>query len=190
MTEWGRFAVCLGLVLTTCAQPVGPGVPSGAPASEDSSQRFVSLVGPKVQHAPPFLGVAGTNYYCLRSLLDRKTGQVAHQLYVSDSYSGAERNWNAARDGSGNSLKFVPIDRHEITCEAGCSYFEEFAANIPEDELRASSKGLSVTFTAGPGVEKTITVSGGQIAIQLAAFEAKRAGKGSATAIAEPKARP
>ncbi len=30
----------------------------------------------------------GTNFYCLRSFVDRKTGETADQLYVSDSYDG------------------------------------------------------------------------------------------------------
>ncbi|HEY1431560.1 MAG TPA: hypothetical protein VGF39_08035, partial [Stellaceae bacterium] len=55
-----------------------------------------------------------------------------------------------------------------------CSYAEEFAADIPESELRANPQGLKVVFTAGSGAEKTIAVSGGQISAQLASIDSKQ----------------
>ena len=177
----------LGAALTACASLASPGKPGAtAPTRDESSPRFVGLVGPKAQHAPPFLGVPGTNFYCLRSLLDNQTGEVEHQLYVSDSYFGAERDWNAARDSAGKALRFVPISREEITCDGRCSYVEEFAATLPESELRASPNGLTVTFLARSGNEKLIVVSGEQIAAQLAARAAKPPAAPAASALAEP----
>ena len=141
---------------------------------EDQLPRLIGVIGSKTQHAPPFLGVAGTNYYCLRSFVDRQTGETLHQLYVSDSYSGNERRWEAARDGAGHPLRFVEIGRNEITCTGGCSYLEEFAAAIPESELRENPRGLAVVFTSASGAEKRIMISGAQISAQLAAVEARR----------------
>jgi hypothetical protein len=166
------------LALAACAQvpppetPAQPTAAAVAPARGDIPSRFVGLIGTKAQHAPPFLGVPETNFYCLRSFLDRQTGETRHQLYVSDSYSGPERRWDAARDGGGRPLRFLEITRHQITCDGGCSYTEEFAADIPESELRANSNGLKVAFSAQSGAEKTITVSGSQISAQLAAMDA------------------
>src|SRR5215471_11548734 len=164
----GVFAAFLGLALVACAQPratdvpVQPGAPAvaAAPMREDTNSRFIGLIGTKAQHAPPFLGVPDTNFYCLRSFIDRQTGEALHQLYVSDSYSGAERHWNAARDGAGQRLRVVEISQEEITCSGDCSYAEEFAAILPESALRASPQGLGVTFTARSGAEKTIFVPG------------------------------
>src|SRR6516164_3556508 len=139
-------AVLVGAALTACASPDPAHPPAagdhgtgdaGARASDDPSTRFIGVIGARAQHAPPFLGVPETNFYCLRSFLDRKTGATQHQLYVSDSYFGAERHWNAARDAVGHPLRFIEIGRNEITCEEGCSYLEEFAATLPESELRA-----------------------------------------------------
>jgi hypothetical protein len=141
---------------------------------EHFSGRFIALIGPKAQHAAPYLGTPGTNFYCLRSFIDRKTGQTADQLYVSDSYEGSERNWDAARNTAGRTLAFIPISHDEITCSGGCSYAEEFAANIPESELRANPMGLAVTFIDHAGDEKTITLSASQIAAQLAAVDAQQ----------------
>jgi hypothetical protein len=179
MAHLRRAAVSLLLpALTACAgsaPPAQPGAgdsPQVVAARENPSPRFIGLISAKAQHAPPFLGVPQTNFYCLRSFLDRQTGETRHQLYVSDSYFGVERRWNAARDGAGRSLRFIEISREEISCDNGCSYTEEFAAELPESALRAATGGLAVTFTARSGAEKTISVPGKLITAQLAAVDA------------------
>ena len=174
----GRFlAIVLGMALTSCAQLALRQRESGVlvtEAREDSSHRFISFIGPKAQHAPPFLDIPETNFYCLRSFVDRRTGETAHQLYVTDSYFGAERGWSAARDSTGATLPFVAIGHDEISCDAGCSYVEEFAANLPESVLRTSPDGLAVTFSARSGDKKIIVVAGDRITAQLAAIDATR----------------
>jgi len=191
MTCHGRgfLAVSLGVALTSCAQ-LAPRQPAAGAlvveAREDPSQRFIGLIGAKAQHSPRFLDIPETNFYCLRSFVDRRTGETAHQLYVTDSYFGAERGWNAARDSAGAPLAFVPIGRDEISCNPGCSYAEEFAANLPESALRESPDGLAVTFLSASGVEKTIFVSSERITAQLAAIDARRHPAPSAAARAQP----
>lgn len=170
------LALCLSAGLTACTQ-LAPGSGTARPvvlAREDLSPGFVGVIGPKAQHAPPFLGTPGTNFYCLRSFLDRRTGAATHQLYVSDSYFGTERGWNAARDSAGTPLPFVPVSRDEIVCEDRCSYVEEFAATLPDGKMRANPNGVAVTFAARSGDEKTVRISGEQIAAQLAAVDARR----------------
>ena len=185
----GLLAVFLGMALISCAQLTPRQSDSGVlvtEAREDSSHRFILFMGPRAQHAPPFLDIPETNFYCLRSFVDRRTDKTAHQLYVTDSYFGAERGWNAARDSAGAPLPFVAIGHDEITCDAGCSYVEEFAANLPESLLRSSLKGLAVTFSARSGGVKTIVVPGDRITAQLAAVDARRtlAAAGSAQPVA------
>ena len=173
----GFLVISLGVALASCAAVAPPQSPTGTPgveAHEDSPHRFITFVGAKAQHAPPFLGIPETNFYCLRSFVDRRTGETAHQVYVSDSYFGSERGWNAARDSAGSPLQFVQISHDEISCDLGCSYVEEFAAILPESKLRASPGGLSVTFLSPSGAEKTIVISGDTIAAQLAAIAARR----------------
>lgn len=196
----GIVPAVFAIALNACAQFTSPGsatAPAGASpeargnnvvveAREHVSGRFISLIGPKAQHAPPYLDTAGTNFYCLRSLIDRTTGETVDQLYVSDSYDGAERNWNGAHDGYGQSLRLVPISRHEIGCDGTCSYVEEFAADIPESKLQKNPKGLAVTFTDHAGDQKTITLSADQISAQLAALDARRVAKSSPGASALP----
>jgi hypothetical protein len=182
-----RFlALILLVALAGCGGLADPPVITAAPATEvtrivEQGGKFVAFVGPRRQHAEPFLGVPATNFYALRSWVDTRTGETVHQHYVEDSYSGAERKWNAARDGQGQELRFIEISRNEITCDNGCSYAEEFAATLPEALLQASPSGLTVNFTAGTGVQKTIAVPGELIQKQLAAVAAARAGRPAAS---------
>jgi hypothetical protein len=188
-------AALLALALAGCAglsslpPPVAPSA-SEVGRSVGQDGRFIAFVGPRRQHAEPFLGVPGTNFYALRSWLDTKTGKQAHQLYVEDSYSGAERNWEAARDKDGKKLRFVSISKNEITCDKGCSYAEEFAADLPEALLRASSQGLVVGFTAHSGAEQTIIEPGDLVAKQLAAIDEARATLPVAAAAPPPPSPP
>ena len=194
MSVMSRARVLLGMigaiVLAGCGDLAGIS-PAAQPAnavtrSQEQGGRFVTLAGPRLQHAEPFLGVADTNFYLLRSMIDTRTGEIAHQLYVEDSYFGAERGWNAARDASGQPLRFIPIGKNEISCETGCSYAEEFAAALPEALLRASPQGLTVVFTARSGAEKTIAVPGELVGRQLAAVGEARTALPAAAAAASP----
>ena len=146
----------------------------GVTAREDLSHRYVAIIGPKLRRAPPFLGVDSTNYEVLRSWLDRTTGKAHHQLYVSDSYAGERRGWDAAHDDTGAALPFVAISHDQITCDPGCSWQEDFAANIADAQLREATNGLAVIFTARSGAETRIELSQTQIAAQLAAIDAER----------------
>ena len=188
----GSFlAIFLEMALTACAQLTPRQTDSGVlltEAREDSSHRFILFIGPRAQHAPPFLDIPDTNFYCLRSFVDRRTGETAHQLYVTDSYFGAERGWNAARDSAGAALPFVAIGHDEISCDAGCAYVEEFAANLPESLMRASPDRLAVTFSSRSGDKKTIVVPGERITAQLAAIDATRTPAPPAARSAQPVA--
>jgi len=191
----GLFAVpALLAVLSACtglpATPAASGQLATAVArSVEQGGRFIALVGPRRQHAEPFLGVAGTNFFALRSMIDTRNGETAHQLFAADSYFGAERNWEAARDGQGRTLRFIAISKNEITCENGCSYAEEFAAALPEPLLRAGPQGFAVSFTAHSGATKTIAVPGDLVANQLTAIADARAGLPQA-AVAPPASTP
>ena len=176
------------LALTGCGLASGP-PPRIQPAdvvtiSAEQGGRFLAFVGPRHEQAPPFLGVPNTNFYALRSWLDTRTGAHVTQLYVEDSYFGAKRDWDAARDAAGQKLKFIPISQNEITCDNGCSYAEEFAAELPDALLRASGKGLTIIFTAKSGAEKTIAVPGAFVEKQRLALAAARANLPTAAAAA------
>jgi hypothetical protein len=186
-------AASLLAALGGCADLSGlpaPGIPTatGITRSTELDGRFITFVGPKRPHGEPFLGVPGTNFTALRSSIDTRTGEAVHQLYVEDSYFGAERSWEAARDPSGQALRFIPISKHEISCDNGCSYAEEFAASLPEALLRANPQGFSISFTAHSGARETIFVPGDLILKQLAAIDEARSGLATASAAPPPAA--
>jgi len=186
---------CLLAALAGCAGFAGgppPSIQSATAVSRslDQSGRFITFVGPRRPHGEPFLGVPGTNFDALRSSIDTRNGEAVHQLYVEDSYFGAERNWEAATDPTGQALRFIPISKNKISCDNGCSYAEEFAASLPEALLRASVQaGLPVSFTARSGARQTIIVPGDLIRQQLAAVDEARASLPTASA-APPPANP
>jgi hypothetical protein len=156
-----------------------------APEIEISKQqggRFIAFVGPRLQHTEPFLGVSDTNYFALRSWLDNKNGEVAHQLYVEDSYYGGPYLWNAVEGADGKPLKFIPISRNQITCDLGCSYADEFGAELPEDYLRAHKDGLAVTFLASGGKTLAINVAANIVTAELNAVDSVRATAAKAAA--------
>lgn len=182
--------VLLLLALAGCGNLTAAPAPNPQAANEvtqmvEQNGKFIQLVGPRLQHDPPFLGVPGTNYDLLRSWVDRRSGETVHQLYVEDSYFGGKREWNAAHTASGAKLRFVPISLNEISCDNNCSYAEEFGADLPEALLRASPQGLTVGFAAKSGAKLTIAVPPELIQKQLAATDAARAPL-SKTAAAPP----
>lgn len=150
--------------------------------------RFVAFVGPRQQHTEPFLGVSDTNYFVLRSWLDNKNGEVAHQLYVEDSYYGGPYLWNAVKGLDGRPLKFIPISRNQITCDLGCSYADEFAAEVPEDYLRAHKDGLAVMFVASDGKTLAVNVPPNLVNAELNAVDAVRATVAKAAQATPPAA--
>jgi hypothetical protein len=181
MTKNFIAAAIIGAALGGCSLMPNEKLPTqpGADEVEMSKQqggKFLAFVGPKLQHTEAFLGVEDTNYFCLRSWLDTRSGEVAHQVYVEDSYYGSPYRWDGAHDADNKKLRFIAISRNEISCDQGCSYADEFAAALPEDLLRAHrDNGLTVTFTAQTGKTLAVTVPGRLIAEELIAVDATRA---------------
>ena len=188
--------VLLAFVLAACStlQPNEKLPPQpeaqGVELTKEQGGRFIAFVGPKLQHTEPFLGVSDTNYFCLRSWLDNKTGETAHQLYVADSYYGSPYKWEGVHDTQNAKLRFIAISRNEISCEQGCSYADEFAAGLPEDYLRAHRDGLTVIFTSTEGKALTVNVPPHLITAELNATDAVRAtiAKTAANTAAPPPA--
>ena len=180
-------AACFALTLGGCANllpraSTAPQRGAGVEITKQQDGRFIAFVSPRLQHSEPYLGVAGTNFFALRSWYDAKTGETAHQVYVSDSYQGGPYRWDGVHDLEKKALRFVTIARNEITCESGCSYFDEFAAAVPEDYLKAHASGLALTFTSKSGKSLAVAVPGNLIREQLAAVDTIRAAAPHASA--------
>ena len=192
MATYRLPALLIVVLLSGCAAP-GPATPPRSANETVTRQtvqggRFIELIGPPRQFAAPFLGVPGTNFFALRSWIDTQSGNESTQLYVEDSYVGDERDYRAARIAGGNAGKFVPISKNEIVCQPGCSYAEEFAADLPAAPLAATTGDLTVVFSAKAGPDLAITVPAELIAEQRAAVAAARAGLPSAASGSPPAA--
>jgi hypothetical protein len=172
-------ALALALGACTVLRPEEKMAPvaqaEGVELTKQQGGRFIAFVGPKRQHTQEFLGVTDTNYFALRSWYDNKTADAAHQLYIEDSYYGGPYNWDGVHDAEGKALKFIPISRNQVSCDQGCAYADEFAAELPEDYLRDHQAGLSVTFTAGDGKTLPVAVPGDLVVEELAAVDTVRA---------------
>ena len=170
------------------AQPQAPGVE----LTKEQGGRFIAFVSPKQQHTEPFLGVDDTNYFCLRSWLDNKTGETAHQLYAEYSYYGGPYQWNGVYDTDNTNLKLIPISHNQITCDQGCSFADELAAALPEDYLRAHKDGFAVTFTSSNGKTLAVKVPAGMVTAEINAVDAVKeiAAKAKANPPQPPAATP
>jgi hypothetical protein len=175
MVILGALALCGCAVVYPEARLPPRAQAPGIELTKEQGGRFIAFVGPKEQHTPPFLNVDDTNFFCLRSWLDNRTGETAHQLYVESSYDGGPYLWNGVYDTANARLKFIPISRNQITCDQGCSFADEFAAELPENYLRAHRGGFAVTFTSANGKTLPVTVRPALIASQLDAVDAVRA---------------
>jgi hypothetical protein len=152
----------------------GEALASRVEVNDDKFEKAVRFLGRPSQHDSPLYGIADTNTYRLRSWLDRNTGAMTHQLYVSHFYSGEWIFWHRASDDQANTLEFVSIARNVISCRSGCSYSEAFGVTIPHRTLeRARNTGLSIKFFARTGREKVIHLSSDDINAQLFAMERK-----------------
>ena len=185
----------LALALNACAVlqpeeklPANPQA-QGVELTKQQGGRFIAMVGPRRQHTAEFLGVSDTNYFTLRSWLDNKTQDTAHQLYIEDSYYGGPFKWDGVHDGDKKTLKFIPISRNQITCDEGCAYADEFAAELSEDYLRAHQGGFSAVFTSSDGKILPVNVPGELVTTQLAALDTVRdLAKKAAASTPEPVA--
>ena len=150
-------------------------VENGVTIEDDAKKSRIRFIGTK---APYGRGTGGANVYLLRSWLDRATGELSHQVYVTDRYLAAStRNWSRATGAKGERLKFNKIDTQLENCSpAGCPRLEAFGAGIDDGALRAAAgRGFTIEFAAEDGSKESITLTPEQITNQLEAIDHKRA---------------
>ena len=150
--------------------PSSPPPQTAVKVEESPSESFTTFLGIK----QPYPGDASNTYF-LRSVVEKTSSQVAHQLYVANYYRSAEGwiVWSRANGEDAQPLEFVAIHRGVLSCgaDSGCALEEEFGAVIPDTMLRASPGGFSVKFYADTGQELVIHLTSQQIQQQLKAIE-------------------
>lgn len=178
----GRVAMALriqwlcSVLLVTLLGCAGRELPPSSPppqlavqVEESPSESFTTFFG--IKH--PYPGDASNTSF-LRSVVEKTSGQVAHQLYVANYYrsSAGWIVWSRAHGEAAQLLEFDAIHRGVLSCGAdgGCALVEEFGAVIPDPMLRAYQGGFSVTFSAETGQELVIHLTAQQIQQQLKAI--------------------
>ena len=150
--------------------PPSPPLQTAVKVEESPSESFTTFLGIK----QPYPGDASNNYF-LRSVVEKTSGQVAHQLYVANYYRSSEGwiVWSRANGEDAQPLEFVSIHRGVLSCGAdiGCALEEDFGAVIPDTILRAYQGGFSVKFYAETGQEMVIHLTSQQIQQQLKTIE-------------------
>ena len=112
----------------------------------------------------------------MRSFVDKRSGEISHQLYIHVSYFGERRRYEVATDDHAMSLPFVRIDRQRGACHYGdCDYDEDFGFELSDKTLRErAGAGFQVKVVAHSGDSIILTIAPGQIVPQLAIVDAYR----------------
>jgi hypothetical protein len=176
-------------ILIGCTVPRGtttgslsrPSPPTSIPLLRSSVQKEES----QFENPVRFLGIqerhTGNPYnrYFLRSWVNKTSGEVNHQLYVSDYYSGSWAFWTQANSQDAQPLEFVSISRDVVDCgsSVGCLYSEHLGVTIPDTTLKAHQNSFAVKFYAKTGKEMVITLTSLQIRQQLKAIDDFQAAK-------------
>ncbi len=144
------------------------------PPVQVSNDRFdpsAKLVGPELK-VDPFVGIDHDSR--LRTFIDKKTGEVANQLYVHITYTGKEwKFYETASDDTANFLPLKKITSDSSHCDKlfGCIYTEDVVVEFDEATLEGrEGKIYEIKLSPKFGDGLIITVSTEQIALQLAAI--------------------
>ena len=171
-----RYAgvVAVLLVLSGCAAPG----PQHAVVQTDQFEPTATVRGP-AQFENPFGGIARS--WNLRTIIDKKTGIAADQLYVDLSYVGDWKFFNRASDENAHELKVRQIDRSVGGCYGGCSLYEAVGIDLDDAVLRAHAKtGYRIKLSAHSGDALILPITPAMIAEQVRVVDAYQAARVSA----------
>lgn len=136
--------VLLFALLSGCA----PTIRTSILIENDEYKPTITILGPE-QIIDCNFGKSICSYYMLRTVIDKKSGQYSHQLYVSVAYFGDWAFFERAYLLGGKELQFAEIERRVIDCESEtCKMRETFGATIPPEITKS---GFSVRFFSKNG---------------------------------------
>jgi hypothetical protein len=121
----------------------------------------------------------------IRSWIDKKTGAVDHQLYVTEYYDGNWRFYQTATDENATALRFVSVRRDVVTCAgsrySGCSYVEIYGVDMDDAALRkliANGGSYAIKVRAKAGADQVIHIWADMARRQIAFIEDYKAKNG------------
>ena len=168
-------AALIALAVVACAPPR---------AAQPQQQQSIEIEDDQFSQQATFVGTEQTDNqirgtfkdWFIRSFVDKRSGEVSHQLYVHVRYSGDRRRYELATDDHATSLPLARIERIREGCSHGdCDYEEDFALGLRDPVLRErAGTGFQVKVVAHSGDWIILTIAPGQILPQLAAVDAYR----------------
>lgn len=181
-----RYVLILGLVgLFGCASRTQLDV---APTAQDSAlvaQTQLRVVDDQFATTIQVVGAAytppdtKTERIALRSMIDKRSHDVMHDVIVVDNYNGDWRFWESANGEGGEPLQFASWSRDVEHCAGGrygfCMLRETFGAFLTDSLLRAHRTGYAVKFYARTGTTFVAPLTEPVIAANLAAVDSIRA---------------
>lgn len=119
-------------------------------------------------------GASNSRTYFIRSFLDKESGEISHQLYISIDYFNDWRFYNRASLVGGDNPEFIEI-ASDVDCSSyGCTYNEQMAVTMSDKYLRDHENGFKVKVSSKSGHETVINVTSNQIVKQLQKIEASQ----------------
>lgn len=173
----GILSVVVGLLfaLSACASSVPSGfhhdqqgkLVENMPTVQNDKFSPVATVVGLSQFDNPFGGIA--KQWFLRSFVDKKTGVVTHQLYLTIDYLGDWISLDLASTDQAQPLELTPIDTNVGDCSLGsCDLSETIGLTINDAFLRDRVKtGFQVKLTGKSGISFVIDITPGMISKQL-----------------------
>ncbi len=143
----------------------------------------------KVDQFEPTITVSGIpltihdnilHQYFIRSIVDKKTKIVLHQIYVNYSYdsnwsiysSKVWRIYNRAYVPKNNLLEIKKIDKYYKCSPDFCRYYEDFGITLSDKYLKEHKNGFTIKASSKSGHDLYLPISAKQISEQLKAIEA------------------
>jgi len=139
---------------------------------KDRFSESIKILGREVVHKDQGLFNTKRFKHFLRSYVNKKTGQVTHQLYFTTDYSRSDwHNYETAKLKGGRGLKVEQIGSDVTVDQYGTRYYETLIAIIPNKILKDNKDGFFVKWYAQSGHSVKMLITPEQVKQQLAAVE-------------------
>lgn len=109
----------------------------------------------------------------LVSTYDKKSKSVDHAVILANHYQRSGwRHWSSATSSKSERMNFTVINRDVGSCRGGCSYLEQVAAILSDDQsARAMTEGIAVRFRAQDGMYWDVAFSPEEFNDQLSRLD-------------------
>lgn len=186
-----RFIVSIAIAAAVSGPAMAQKKPA-PPMTADQVKALVELKDDSLETTASFNTLAAKKQYTwsapeaqgfLRANLNKRTGEVAYQVYSVVRYGREWRFYNRANFDAGKGpeqVELISISRDVASCRYGCTYSEHVAFMLTEDQAR-SIAALPVEakwkyrLKSKAGVDSDVELEPGEFGGLLAAVDDYRA---------------